>query len=49
MSRYLVTVVALLFVGTAQASLVGRDINGNPVAGSDASAVFLYDDVLNVT
>jgi hypothetical protein len=35
--------------GGAQASLVGRDINGNAVAGNDASSVFLYDDVLNVT
>jgi hypothetical protein len=35
--------------GGAQALLVGRDINGNAVAGSDASSVFLYDDVLKVT
>jgi hypothetical protein len=41
---------ALLCVsGAAQASLVGRDINGNAVAGNAASSVFLYDDVLNVT
>ena len=41
---------ALLCVsGGAQAALVGRDINGNAVAGSDGSAVFLYDNVLNVT
>jgi hypothetical protein len=35
--------------GGAQASLVGRDINGNAVAGNAASSVFLYDTVLNVT
>ncbi len=35
--------------GGAQASLVGRDINGNAVAGGDASSVFLYDTMLNVT
>ena len=41
---------ALLCVsGGAQASLVGRDINGNAVAGNAASSVFLYDNVLNVT
>jgi len=33
--------------GGAQASLWGRDIDGNAVPGSDAS--FLYDDVLRVT
>jgi hypothetical protein len=41
---------ALLCVsGAAQASLVGRDINGNAVAGNAANSVFLYDTVLNVT
>jgi hypothetical protein len=35
--------------GGANALLVGRDINGNAVAGNAASSVFLYDDVLNVT
>jgi len=35
--------------GGAQAALMGRDINGNAVAGDDASSVFLYDTVLNVT
>jgi hypothetical protein len=35
--------------GGAQAALVGRDINGNAVAGNDAGSVFLYDTVLNVT
>ena len=36
----------------AQASplaLEGRDINGNPVAASNASAVFEYDPNLNIT
>jgi hypothetical protein len=36
-------------VGGANAALVGRDINGNAVAGNAASSVFLYDTVLNVT
>jgi hypothetical protein len=35
--------------GTWETTLLGRDINGYAVAGSDASSVFLYDDVLNVT
>jgi len=35
--------------GTWETTLLGRDINGNAVAGSDPSAVFLYDGVLNVT
>ncbi len=39
----------LALAGTAQASLVGRDITGNAVASGSASAVFLYDTVLNVT
>ncbi|WP_418320804.1 DUF1566 domain-containing protein [Piscinibacter sakaiensis] len=34
---------------TAKADLLGRDINGAAVAGSDASAVFLYDSVLDIT
>ncbi len=34
---------------SANAVLLGRDINGGAVLGSDSSAVFLYDDVLNVT
>lgn len=35
--------------GTWQTTLLGRDINGNAVASSNASAVFLYDTDLNVT
>jgi hypothetical protein len=35
--------------GTWETTLLGRDINGNAVAGSDASAVFFYDTVLKVT
>lgn len=35
--------------GTWETTLLGRDINGNAVAGSDASTVFLYDTVLDVT
>lgn len=34
---------------SANAVLLGRDINGNAVVGNDVDAVFLYDDVLNVT
>jgi len=47
--KRLAVVVLLCMSGAAQASLVGRDINGNAVAGNAASSVFLYDDVLNVT
>lgn len=35
--------------GTWETTLLGRDINGNAVAGADASAVFLYDTVLDLT
>jgi hypothetical protein len=35
--------------GTWETTLLGRDINGYAVAGGDASAVFLYDTVLDVT
>ena len=35
--------------GTWETTLLGRDVNGYAVAGGDASAVFLYDNVLNVT
>ena len=45
----LVFIMALGLAGGAHASLVGRDINGNAVLGSDASAVFLYDTVLDIT
>jgi hypothetical protein len=43
-------IVGLLCItSTAQALLLGRDIDGNSVLGSDASAVFLYDTELNIT
>jgi len=35
--------------GTWETTLLGRDINGNPVESPSASAVFLYDKTLNVT
>lgn len=35
--------------GSWETTLLGRDINGQAVAASDASAVFLYDTVLDVT
>ncbi len=47
--EYLVTLALTCAVGAANAALVGRDINGNAVAGNAASSVFLYDNVLNVT
>ncbi len=59
--RALLTVTAALFMavpahsqavsgqGTWESTLLGRDINLNPVAASDASAVYLYDTTLNVT
>lgn len=40
---------ATVFATSAQAALLGRDINGHAVAGSAASAVFLYDTDLNIT
>lgn len=49
MNRALAALGLVCAVGGAQAALVGRDINGNAVVGSDASSVFLYDTVLNVT
>jgi hypothetical protein len=49
MKRLLLVVLMALGAGGAQASLVGRDINGNAVAGNAASSVFLYDTVLNIT
>lgn len=39
----------LLLATPAQATLLGRDINGHAVAGSNESAVFLYDTDLNIT
>jgi hypothetical protein len=35
--------------GTWETTLLGRDINLNPVAATDVSAVYLYDKTLNVT
>ena len=40
---------AVILAASAQAALVGRNISGLAVAGSDASAVFLYDTDLNIT
>ena len=40
---------AVLLATSAQAALLGRNISGNAVAGSDASAVFLYDTDRNIT
>jgi hypothetical protein len=54
-SRALAALGLVCAVGGANASLVGRDINGNAVIQRDgngvldSSAVFLYDDVLDVT
>ena len=39
----------VILLSSAHAALVGRDINGIAVAGSSASAVFLYDTDLNIT
>ena len=50
MKKFLAVAVASFSLMTAaQASLLGRNINGGAVAGSDPSAVFLYDTTLNVT
>ncbi len=35
--------------GTWETTLLGRDINLNAVAATDASAVYLYDTTLGVT
>ena len=40
---------ALLLATSAQATLLGRDISGNAVATSAASAVFFYDTDRNIT
>ncbi len=40
---------AVVFATSAQAALLGRDVNGVAVAGSDASSVFLYDTDRNIT
>jgi hypothetical protein len=34
---------------SANAALLGRDINGNPVSSSSLTSVFLYDTDLNIT
>ena len=50
LGRLLAVVSAAVMVAVpAQATLVGRDINGLAVAGSSAGAVFLYDSTLNIT
>ena len=50
MKKFLAFAVATFsLVTTAQASLLGRNVNGAAVAGGDPSAVFLYDTDLNVT
>ena len=50
LGRLLAVVSAAVMVAVpAQATLVGRDINGLAVAGSSAGAVFLYDTTLNIT
>jgi len=35
--------------GTWETTLLGRDIDGNAVAGNDPRSVFLYDTALNIT
>ncbi|MEQ1749990.1 MAG: hypothetical protein ABL974_11235, partial [Prosthecobacter sp.] len=35
--------------GTWESTLLGRDINRNPVAATSAAAIYLYDTTLNVT
>jgi hypothetical protein len=47
--KLLAVAVAMLSVASAQAALVGRDVNGLAVAADATNSVFLYDDVLNVT
>lgn len=49
MKKYLAVAVTMFSVATAQAALVGRTINGGAVDGNDATAVFLYDTVLDIT
>jgi hypothetical protein len=49
MNRALAALGLVCAVGGANAALVGRDIDGNAVAGNAASSVFLYDTVLNIT
>lgn len=40
---------AVMLAASAQAALVGRDINGNAVAGDAANSVFLYDTDRKIT
>jgi hypothetical protein len=49
MKTALLAAAMLALPMSANAVLLGRDINGGAVLGSDSSAVFLYDDVLQVT
>lgn len=49
MKKLLAFAVTIFSVSTAQAALLGRDINGVAVAGGAPSAVFLYDTVLDIT
>ncbi len=49
MRKQIAVAVAMLSVASAQAALVGRDINGIAVAANATNSVFLYDDVLNIT
>ena len=49
-NKFLAAAAATLVLATtAHAALVGRDINGVAVAGSNVGAVFLYDTDLNIT
>ncbi len=50
LSRLLLTAsTAVVMVTSSHAALLGRDINGMAVAGSDASSVFLYDTDRDIT
>lgn len=43
------SLAVLSTLGTSHAALLGRDINGQAVALSSPQAVFVYDDVANLT
>ena len=47
--RGVVAFVGLVLFHTSQAALVGRDIHGQAVAATAPQAVFIYDDVANLT
>ena len=47
--RTLAAMLAMSSIGIAQAALQGRNLSGVGVAGSDPSAVFLYDTDRNIT